>query len=100
MEEHRCLRDQGPADAKGCVRADTADMPSLSRLKHPYVGTGGSGPKLFTTLCRHEEDQLWRFYFYFVLFFFFTAKKVVCSRGKKNQTDTLFCLGFFVKAGL
>lgn len=93
MEEHQCLRDQGPADAEGCIRADPADTPSLSRLKHPYMGIGGSGPKLFTTLCRHEEEQLWRFF----LFFFFTAKKVVCSRGKKKQTYTLFCLGFLLR---
>ena len=51
-EEHRCLHDQGPADTKGCIRADPTDTPLLSRLKHPCVGIGGSGSKLFTTLCR------------------------------------------------
>jgi len=96
-EEHRCLWDQGPADAEGCTRVNPAATPSLSRLKHPYVGTGESGPKLFTTPRCHEEDQLWRFLFYFI---FFTAKRVVCSRGGKKttkQTYILFCLGFLLR---
>lgn len=94
MEEHRCLRDQGPADSKGCIQANPTDTPFLSRLKHPYMGTGRSGPKLFTTLCRHEEEQLWGF------FFFSTAKKVVCSRGKKKPNLHFVLSWIFVKVGL
>lgn len=93
-EEHQRLWDQGPADAKGCIRADTADTPLLSTLKHPCVGTGGSGPKLFTTLCHHKEDQLWRYIFNF---FFSQPKKQFAPGEKKKQTYTLFCLGFLLR---
>lgn len=89
-EEHRCLRDQGPADAKGCIPADPTDTPSPSRLKHPYAGTGGLGPKLFIILCCHEEDQLWRFFFSF-----FHSQKSGLLQGKKYPKPTLcFVLDF------
>lgn len=96
-EEHRCLWDQGPADAEGCIRADPTDTPSLSRLKHPYVGTGGSGPKLFTTLCCHEEEQLWRFLFYFTFFFFSQPKMWFAPREKKNKPTLCFVMDFLLR---
>lgn len=80
-EEHRCLRDQGPTNTKGSIQADPTDTPSLSRLKHPYMGAGQLGPKLFTTLCHHEEENYGDFYF-----IFFHSQKCSLLQGKKKTT--------------
>lgn len=83
MEEHRCLWNQGLINTEGCITVQT---------EVSLHGAGESGPKLFTTLCYHKDDQLWRF-----LFFFHSQKCGLLQGKKKTQTSTLFHRGFLLR---